>query len=894
MKKITLITGILIFLCLQTMFGQQIPSQFWGINHWLPEKYLGPPVINLGGVTDYPIIQQMVKEDGAVVYRIGGNGYDKKGIAIGPDSLTNDYIRAMTKIRNVNLNSKFLVQIPFKSGITPTNANIMVANIKAKFPFDTVYYAIGNEWDAYVDSVGNKLYSNAQISAFIKSFAIQIKKADNRSKIVAPALSYYGATDKFGKKTMDSLFGNSTVKITGIIAGTSSPADGFYYCDVADFHSYGGSYGNLRTLKSSNYNATRNGLIAYAATGLPSELSSLQTLLNNANMSRPLSPLTFAITEMNVCYKNPIVPVVQGVDTTNSTEGIGARSFYAGQAWAQVMADVLASGTNPSNAKTEFVMPWSIHESGGDGDSLDLSMTKGFASSTQKPLPVSTYYHFQLLSQHFHGKFVNGSSNLSPNVTTFASSETGAGFYVMILNRDATLYPFNINFSGGATGTEPLKLSYPASAALSDSATFYNNDTILPNSTVLLQFNCHGKKMMKMVYSLLDAQKDTVPPHLKQIGNVNVDPQMAGCTHTGIGGTINTNTTYSNTTVYITSDINLVGNNTLTFDNSIVVVSPGVKIKSNPNSAIVIKNQTVMFGCDGKQWKGIELNGNYSVGEKLLIDNSYIFNAKTPVIADKIADMKITNSMFVNGQTAISLNRSKEFTITGNTIAGYTTGIQTTNTKAGYNSVIKENNLIQLNTAIDFNKDMHDLLKIACNRIAFSNKGILSRNTTLAQQGDATQSAGNTFLKMSAGVPSDYIDHTGNSTQYFFGPSQAVAFLSPLVMNIPKVQSLADQFCNTAALAPCTAFVGIAENQVKPSEFLIYPNPSSGAFTVKFTDLPKGNWNLTVYDVMGRVISTKKVDPSSESTVLQINSKGLYFVCLQSGDNRVTQKVIVE
>ncbi len=89
------------------------------------------------------------------------------------------------------------------------------------------------------------------------------------------------------------------------------------------------------------------------------------------------------------------------------------------------------------------------------------------------------------------------------------------------------------------------------------------------------------------------------------------------------------------------------------------------------------------------------------------------------------------------------------------------------------------------------------------------------------------------------------------------------------------------------------AIIGINENDFS-NNINVYPNPSTGAFTVKFDGLLNGVWSIAVYDLMGQLISTQKADSNSEYIIFQINIKGLYFVCLQNGSNRVTQKVIVE
>jgi len=898
MKKFTLHFILLLCIYMQSSFGQKIPSYFFGVNHWMPVKYINHPTMPSGYV-DYPNLQGLIKSAGTSIYRIGGTGYDTLGTAIfGTTDSTNDYIHAIQKIKNVNPNAKFIIQVPFSSDIiSATQAGQLVSNVRIAFPLDKFYYSVGNEWDMYSKPSGGK-YTSAEIKSTLISYIKKMKGTDSTIRIVGPSLAFYFAQDSLLQGIMNRLLGPTTDNLTGIISGTGTQADGKYYLDVIDYHTYaGGTFGNMSGTNPSNFNTYRDSCIGYPQHQFVNELTNLKTLLTNANLSRPLSPLTFAITEMNITYLNP--PLSNQASTSkyeNTVYGIGCRAFFSGQYWCNMMAAMLDQGTStsPTSPKIEFCIPWSVHEGRGLGGPRDLGMTRDSASSVVTPNKLSTYQHYQLMATYFNGKFFKSVPNLPYKAQSFASAEDSSIVYVMITNEDSLAHTFSIAWQGNTPPAASYNFTYniPTSVMPFDSINVYSGDTITGNTTVLLLFNCHGSRLWKMVYTLQDANANG-NPHFKMIGNSNVDPQIANCGNSGIGGHINSNTTYSNTTVYVTSDLLITGNNTLTFDNAKVVFSPGVKIKANPNAGIEIKNGTVMFGCNGSQWGGIEMNGNHQLNDHLIINNSILVNAPTVVYADKIGTISIKGSVFANGTTAINLNRSKAFTITGNLIAGYKTAIQTTNTNPNYVSTISENRIIAVDKGLDFNGDSHNLLTIACNYIGYYSKGIYSRNTTLAMQGDANTGAGNTFARIGAGLPSDYIDHTGNSTSYYYGPAQAGAYLFPNVMNIPKIQAVADRLCQQQ-MAPCKLPVGIKENIKSNEQFLIYPNPSAGTFTIKYSDLPKGNWTLNVHDVLGRMITSKKIDSNTDNTTLQINGKGLYFVILQNGNNRISQKVIVE
>ena len=76
----------------------------------------------------------------------------------------------------------------------------------------------------------------------------------------------------------------------------------------------------------------------------------------------------------------------------------------------------------------------------------------------------------------------------------------------------------------------------------------------------------------------------------------------------------------------------------------------------------------------------------------------------------------------------------------------------------------------------------------------------------------------------------------------------------------------------------------------------IYPNPSSGIFTIKFNDTWKGDVDLRVLDIFGRPQYLRRVDNSSGQAEheVDISSKtdGLFFVELSQDDKRVIRKIL--
>lgn len=87
--------------------------------------------------------------------------------------------------------------------------------------------------------------------------------------------------------------------------------------------------------------------------------------------------------------------------------------------------------------------------------------------------------------------------------------------------------------------------------------------------------------------------------------------------------------------------------------------------------------------------------------------------------------------------------------------------------------------------------------------------------------------------------------------------------------------------------------LGITEEGVS-----IYPNPANNNFNVAFTSVSNQKISVVVYDMMGKVISNTESAINVGYNKLYVNlqnaTKGLYFVNITNGNEKVTKKLIVE
>ncbi len=632
---------------------------------------------------------------------------------------------------------------------------------------------------------------------------------------------------------------------------------------------------------------------------------------HNATVSAS-QQVTVAITEGNLCYANNVTAsgtVTETKDLTN--KGTSANGHIAGQFLAEIMSLCMEK-------KVDLNMWSSIEGDPNDNYKTDIGYLSSNAATLGKK--KSSYHHFKLLADNFRGTHYKGGYNqnsvsspaptFTNGIKTFCSVEpAGAKIIIMNQNDSVCYYPFRINFNGSAaTSAGKINLVYnintdPAVASTWTTTQYPNPlaspaQTVLPipgRTTILLTFDCHGDLFSREEYSEWDAQG----PHMRQIKGAMINPDIFVCGKaSSIGGSVNTSTTFINDTVYINNSVLLAGNTKLTFINSVVIMAPNTKISTTPQATLEIIG-SALVGCGNQTWQGLEINSNNQTGLKLLIQNSVIYNAITPVKATKLASMNISQSIFANGNTAIKLDRAQEFNITENIFVGFKTGISTDATQKNYVSRITDNQFIGMETAMQFVKDEHNMLDVFCNEIRYKQEGIKSTATNLKDQGTTAVSASNVFIKTTSGVPVDYIDHSGSATKYYYGPSDVPAFSFPNISNIPIIQAGADRVCKQTFTVACPSWinpVGIKENINVPSAgFLVYPNPSSGAFSIKLGEEVQGNYVLNIHDVLGRLISTEKVNVSADKILtFEIQARGLYFVSLQGKEKFITQKVIVE
>ena len=76
--------------------------------------------------------------------------------------------------------------------------------------------------------------------------------------------------------------------------------------------------------------------------------------------------------------------------------------------------------------------------------------------------------------------------------------------------------------------------------------------------------------------------------------------------------------------------------------------------------------------------------------------------------------------------------------------------------------------------------------------------------------------------------------------------------------------------------------------------FAIYPNPTSGNFTIAIENFNNEDYTLELYDIIGKKLYEQPIQAAQTSIQTSSLSKGVYFVTINSNKGKSSKKIIVE
>lgn len=437
-------------------YAQTIPSNFFSQNAWMPDT--------IGSTPYYGELHSSwnnVKQSKAKLMRYGGIASDFEVPS------TYQYLRIVDSIRAKGMEP--ILQLSYGNGdinIDTTATLPIFRYINITMNRKVKYWSIGNEPDNEY-SANNK--TAAAICAYIKRYALAMKKIDSSIRIIAPDFAYLAVYTNSVADSLTTPGGASN--IVGLIPAGNGIASGKPYVDYFSYHMY--HYNGYTTTMPRSWLISK----LTGPSGDSVNMAWLKQRLDycNTNVPRTSQPIKPMMTEANICYySNP------GTVANDNWQGVKGNSFFAGQHWCQIMALAVKSGF-------ENVNFWSVMEGSG----------LGYMTNSTTPTKKSTYWHFKEMAEWFNGEIYIGADNHT-NIKAFGS-KNGNYIAVMVLNQDTittAAKPYTIYLNSSTGGTTWISMN------MGISKTYV--DTIDASSSTLLVFDLYGNISQKYYYKQSD------------------------------------------------------------------------------------------------------------------------------------------------------------------------------------------------------------------------------------------------------------------------------------------------------------------------------------------------------------------------------------------------------
>jgi hypothetical protein len=87
-----------------------------------------------------------------------------------------------------------------------------------------------------------------------------------------------------------------------------------------------------------------------------------------------------------------------------------------------------------------------------------------------------------------------------------------------------------------------------------------------------------------------------------------------------------------------------------------------------------------------------------------------------------------------------------------------------------------------------------------------------------------------------------------------------------------------------------------AEQLPTTENFVVYPNPSTGRFTIRFGNVLSENTQITVFDGIGRVINSQVVEQGKQEISIELKNqaKGMYLIQFKTNQTNYSKTIILE
>jgi hypothetical protein len=338
---------------------------------------------------------------------------------------------------------------------------------------------------------------------------------------------------------------------------------------------------------------------------------------------------------------------------------------------------------------------------------------------------------------------------------------------------------------------------------------------------------------------------------------------------------------------------------TLKIENAEVEFAAGGKIDIQPASDNLPAGQLIivnsyLHGCDDQTWGGITLVGDENGTPGLQIDTSTITDVPVVIQARRSNNIRISNSYFTDGITAIDMDSCSSFTIKDNYFIGFVTDLKSHHGMGG-TSTISGNYFADPIEAISISGNQSGL-DIICNTFyKYSAYGVNSTSCTLKNQGSSSTGAGNRFYPNSL-LLNNRFKHSGNSITYYTDPSHPFSLLGGIGFNALSVAAQSDGCASSSARLALNNNIDATNSIDEVSGITAtIPNPATDETTIYFAT--GGNpGTLVLRNMFGEVLFSQKVNSDDSKATISCNNlqNGMYYVTLSvQGKMTSTKKLMI-
>lgn len=102
---------------------------------------------------------------------------------------------------------------------------------------------------------------------------------------------------------------------------------------------------------------------------------------------------------------------------------------------------------------------------------------------------------------------------------------------------------------------------------------------------------------------------------------------------------------------------------------------------------------------------------------------------------------------------------------------------------------------------------------------------------------------------------------------------------------------------NSASITICTQTYILSTPSLEIDDFVLYPNPNKGSFSIRFTSKFVSGVKVLVHDLLGKLIFENQFEYEgvfNENIQLKNVQEGIYILTVIDGDRREVQKIVVE